>query len=1042
MGAAPSISVFGIDKEGDLPDKARRWIQSDLTSRLCVHTVSCMDERIETNCVPKLGVVVFMTGAAGLIYQVTWHRYLGRLLGSDSIATAVILASFLGGLSLGYILCGIWSARVKYALRAYAVLEGIIGMWCLLFPLLFALIESVTHTWRFQAPLLMILQGGICSGLLMGVPTVCMGGTLPLLTRGLSLNTTEATRIHARVYAVNTLGAFVGTLLGGFALIPLLGLKTTMRASAMINLGAFLYLYYTARTHVVPMDSQGDPQKGAKGSAPTATSPPCFPAPVLYGIALLSGCYVMMLENVFIRMINLTLGSSAYSFSMIVAVFILCIAVGSYIVSRLKSISNAALWVNQLVIVLLLLGVYLTLDTWPYWAHRVRILCPSPGMGICLYYTLMFCCLLGVLSIPLCAIGATVPLVFHELRRGLRTVGKTSGILLAWNTLGNLGGSLIGGILLYMVLDIPGIYLGAVGLAALSVCLAGRYLSRPKFVLSVSMPLAVGLVAFCPSLYQKSRFMTGTFRERVRLPYSHAGPRRFFREFNRGRELLFYEDGPTATVAVTEGIRMPTLNRRPRAIWINGKSDSSTLADISTLRLLTHLPALLAESRARVMVIGLGTGVTAGELTLYPDVQRIDIAEISPLVIKTLPYFQDFTHRLEQDPRVRIHRGDAFRIMVRSTQQWDIVISEPTNPWTSGVDQLFTREFYQRTKERLTPDGMLVQWAHRYAASTRTLGMILNTVQAEFSQVRVFMGSYSDVLIIASDTPITLEGLVRAEQTLQGNASVKASLQDINITCLDALLLRELWTPSAVKTLFAAFGRQTLDVPVLHYQAGLDFFRGQFVPDTTLLNSESAVYASEYLLRRKYPDWAEFPPSRTVYDALMTSTTDKGERVVLPMARPLRLKAYLKDPQLYPISGQEKETLNAPLFHLLSCPTPTAADWARAGLQDRAYRRRASVLIHQMSESMNWIACYPLDGLKRLLQEGMTRGADAFEKNWCALQYMLVLLLEQVDEAQINQVSNRLIRDQGQEILLAEEDHGLLLLVDQLMSSRRKASAQ
>ena len=160
-------------------------------------------------------IFIFLTGAAGLIYQVTWHKYLSVFLGSDSMATAIILAVFLGGLSLGYYLCGKWTTRVSNQFKAYAILEGVIGAWCVFFPGLMALVWDLTRNWAFAPLGVMIFQGVLCSVALMGVPTICMGGTLPFLTRGLSANVEDATRVHAKVYGVNTAGGLCRNPAGG-----------------------------------------------------------------------------------------------------------------------------------------------------------------------------------------------------------------------------------------------------------------------------------------------------------------------------------------------------------------------------------------------------------------------------------------------------------------------------------------------------------------------------------------------------------------------------------------------------------------------------------------------------------------------------------------------------------------------------------------------------------------------------------------------------------------------------------------------------------
>src|SRR5512139_767166 len=188
----------------------------------------------------------FVTGAAGLIYEVAWQKYLSRILGSDSVATAVILATFLGGLSAGYYLCGKLTTKVRNHFKAYAFLEGIIAVWGLFFPVIFGVLDSATRGWTFSPPILVVLQGLLCSGLLMGVPTICMGGTIPFLTRGISQSVEEATGVHAKIYGINTAGAFMGTLIAGFFLIPLLGLPLIVMDTAILNFSAAMFFFFAS----------------------------------------------------------------------------------------------------------------------------------------------------------------------------------------------------------------------------------------------------------------------------------------------------------------------------------------------------------------------------------------------------------------------------------------------------------------------------------------------------------------------------------------------------------------------------------------------------------------------------------------------------------------------------------------------------------------------------------------------------------------------------------------------------------------------------
>lgn len=974
-----------------------------------------------------LYIVIFATGLAGLIYQVTWQKYLSRLLGSDSIATAIILAAFLGGLSLGYYLCGKLTVRVKNHFKAYAILEGIIGVWCLNFPLIFNAVESFTRQWHFSPPFLIIAQGFFCSALLMGIPTVCMGGTVPFLTRGISRNIGEATHVHANVYAVNTAGAFIGTLLAGFYLIPEYGLPVTVMGTGFLNLSAFVFFYFFREQEASCREQVTESREQVEDPTATCNLQPAtsYPPVILYAIAFLSGFYVMTLENVLIRISNLSLGSSGYSFSLIVSVFIFSIAVGSYVVGRFRKIPARLLFANQLFITLLLLLVYLSLDTWPYWAHVIRIAFQFNIVSMIAYYLFVFFVLSCVLILPVGFMGATVPIAFHEIKRDLKNVGNHSGILFSVNTVGNLCGSLIGGIVFYYFFNHAGIFLSAVLFAAISTLLAAWRLPKSYKILSGILAVSLFLFSISAPYYHEKNFIIGTFRTTKKLLYSLKGPETFFKNFYSMLNLKFYKDGPAATVSVVEFPKDSVFGAKPMAVIVNGKSDSSTLGDIYTIKLLAHLPALFAEKRDNVMVIGLGTGVTAGELTLYPDAENIDIAEISPSIIEALPYFQKFNYNLHKNPKVRIHTGDAFRILGRSEKKWDIVISEPSNPWVSGVDLLFTQEFYNLVKNHLTESGILVQWAHIYSASPEMVGMIINTVHKTFKYTHVFVANPADILIMASNKNISKQDILNAEGLLQKNEAVKNSLEMINIKSVDGMLIRQIWSPSFVADKFGDFGLQTLDNPRLHYIAGRNFFMEKSMPPKYLLNASSAPYFQDFLLARKYENWSAFSLSQEKFDEMMLSVKDKSDGRYLPMAKSLRIKACLSNLHDDLISEKEKKSLDAIPF-IIELPK-NEEDWGKIELEGKSFREKAQKLLPYTEQIRDWIIPYPIEGLKNLLENGMEHGTDAYEKNWCALQLALLLSKEKnIQKDRITSVLNRTVKEKNGKIAIKDKDRKLL----------------
>ncbi|HAO20201.1 MAG TPA: hypothetical protein DCQ37_06765 [Desulfobacteraceae bacterium] len=959
--------------------------------------------------------IVFATGSAGLIYQVTWQRYLSRLFGSDSIATAIILATFLGGLSLGYYLCGRLTTKVKNHFKAYAILEGIIGGYGLLFPSIFKSINELSQPWSFSFPFLMIIQGFFCSAVLIGIPTICMGGTIPFLTRAISRNIGEATHVHANVYAINTAGAFIGTLIAGFYLIPAYGLPLTVMGTAFLNLAAFLFFYF-----VPNLESTEDISQIVEEDI----YEPKFNHIILYLVAFLSGFYVMTLENVFIRLINLSLGSSSYSFSMIVSVFILSIAVGSYIVGKFNILSKKILYINQLCITILLFLIYFSLDTWTYWAHLIRIGFQSNEAGFWYYYMFIFIVLTVLLILPVGFMGATVPIVFHELKRDLKNVGRHSGLLFSLNTVGSLTGSLIGGIVFFYFFNIPTVFMITIFLAAVSTCLSARskQYATAGFVIS---GIAI-LFAVITPYYEKERFSVGTFRTPYLSKISFYGPQNFFQHFFKAHNILFYEDGPTGTVAVGESEKKE-LTRKSRAIYVNGKSDSSTGGkDLYTLKLLAHIPALLAEKRKDALVIGLGTGVTAGELTLYPDVENIDVAEISPSVVKAFPLFGESTHQAHLNPKVKLHIADAFRVLGRSSKKWDIVISEPSNPWVMGVDMLFTQEFYALVKQHLHENGVFMQWVNGYSFNSELLGMVINTLRHEFTESRVFISNEGDLLILCTNKSIHAADIKKAAATLKGIEPVRESLKVIKMDEIENILLREVLTPSYIHDNFYNAGIQAMDNPRLHYLAGKAFFMGESVNNDVFFNYKTASYTDEYLFSKFYDNRKDCSFSEEKFQNMLTSLKYlDGD--YLPIALCLKIKAYLCNPDTYRLSQEDKKTVKVELLSSL------AGNSEASSLKDKSMRYKVGALTDYMRYSRSWLAPYPIDGLKNLLKQGISSNEKENDRNLYAIQLIQIFAEEKARQDTIENILAKLIRNKAGKIMLDENDEELLKQVGILL---------
>lgn len=773
---------------------------------------------------------LFATGAAGLIYQVAWQRYLGRIAGSDSLATAVTLAVFLSGLSLGYALCGAWAARVKRPVLVYAALEAGIGLWGLAFPWWFAQVDAFMLRWPMTPPWGLLAGGLVAAVLLILPPTLLMGATVPFVTQAAAGDGSRLTGIHARVYGVNTAGAVAGALGAGFWLLPTLGLPGAVRAAALLNFGgAAVFALFAWRSREGTLDLAEDHAVKDDGDF--------RPAPGrLYALAFITGAAGILLENTLIRFLALSAGGTAFVFAMIVAVFVAAIAAGSLAVARARRIPAGAIAAVLLAAAVLLLLLFTFLDDAPYAVHLLRISFAATPPAFWLYHGVLLAALLLVVGLPAALIGAVLPLLFHALHPKAGDAGRTSGRLLAWNALGCLAGSLGGGFLLFHWLDLGRIFLLAPGLLC-----AGAWLALPPVPLRRRLSLAFAglaalvLFAFRPE-FQPARFAWGSFRTREPLPFSYDGPAAYDRERMAYSTVLAQHDGPLASVAVIES-RVPDAmshaagvpNGAGRALFVNGKSESNTLYDRETVSLSAHLAALLSGHRRQGLVVGLGTGVTTGELTLYPELERIDVAEISPEVIAALRWFKAANRDVTTDPRVHLLPSDALVVLRRAGEKWDFISSEPSNPWVPGVDQLFTRDFYALVKNRLADDGVFLQWFHLYESSPEMTAMIAATLRSEFPSLRAFRGNRNDVLVVASAYPIPDARWREAETLVADNPHLREALAPYGANTAAALQAREIPGYAEYAARSSGTALNTLDHPRLHALAGRAFFAGRQV---------------------------------------------------------------------------------------------------------------------------------------------------------------------------------------------------------------------
>jgi hypothetical protein len=287
------------------------------------------------------------------------------------------------------------------------------------------------------------------------------------------------------------------------------------------------------------------------------------------------------------------------------------------------------------------------------------------------------------------------------------------------------------------------------------------------------------------------------------------------------------------------------------------------------------------------------------------------------------------------------------------------------------------------------------------------------------------MANSGDLLIVATDKELTRDDLERADHSLRTNEPVRTSLDLIHLSSVDALLLRELWSPSYVKYFFSDFGIQTMDHPRLHYMAGKMFFMGATMPQGAILGPNPVPYLPDYLMTKRHSEWTNFRLELETFKSLLESTKQVPTGFDLPQAPAIKLKAYLYDPKKFSLTAPEKQRFMVDLIPLITGESKGEEAWTSVGFKGASYRTKAGALLSHIQQHRNWIVPYPIDGVKAHLAEGIRNEVDISEKNWCALNLVLLLTHERADQSQIKTVLARLERDPYGRVILKKEDEGL-----------------
>jgi spermidine synthase len=713
-----------------------------------------------------------LSGLAGLIYQVCWTRLLTLYVGHTTAAVSGVVGAFLGGLAAGAALGAVLGARLtpRQAVLGYAVLELTVAGLALLMPFELAAVLPVL-SWAYNdgsAPIWFPATRVLVCLFTVFVPATALGATFPLAVRYFAAQTSDRARLGGALYALNTVGAAGGALLAGFVLVPRLGVSGTTWVAVGASVAAATCAAAILARSRRPESAPRAPERHERSSRPGR--PARVPESVwLAGLALgLSGFAALLQEITWTRVLTMVFGPTTYAFAATLAAVVLGIASGSAVSTALVSRTRQpALWLAVVLAAAAATGVYTSsLAGGPI----PRIVAEQIARAPNLFDELVWRggALSALLIVPTAALlGAAFPLALAMADDPARPAARQFGSIYAINTIGSVAGALAAGFLfvplfgLEVTVRIAALCLGIGALLVLTFAALRR---RARIAGAIASAFAIAMM-FTTAPWDRELLASGVYLYAPFVP-----PGLPLEPLLKAGTLLYYREGAAATVSVK---RLTGTN----TLAVDGKTDASNRGDMLTQKLVAHLPLLLHERPREVAIIGLGSGVTVGAALTHP-IDRVEVIELSPEVVEASDLFAEENRRALADPRTRLLVADGRSHLLLSSRKYDVIVSEPSNPWIAGVAALFTREFFETARDRLAPGGLICQWANAYNISDRDLRAIVATFRSVFPHGTAWLVGGDDVVLVASDRPLDdrLHGLARHWRR---NADVEADLRRV-----------------------------------------------------------------------------------------------------------------------------------------------------------------------------------------------------------------------------------------------------------------------
>jgi spermidine synthase len=744
--------------------------------------------------VVSVALLLFGSGLCALVYQVAWLRELRLVFGASTAASAAVLAVFMGGLGLGGALLGKRAGTRARPLAFYAQLEYGVALAAAVSPLVIGVARAGYAA--LGGTLGLGLAGGtvvrlVFSALILGVPTFLMGGTLPAAAQAVETDRDVGRRNLALLYGANTLGAVLGTVVSTFALLEILGTRRMLWGACLVN--ALVATFARALSRRL---GESEPAAPATPAAPSDGDGGADR--LLLWAAALVGFAFLLMELVWYRMLGPLLGGSSFTFGLILAVALAGIGAGGVAYAWFGGRARPSLGGFALTCGLEALGIAVPFALGDRLAVLTAILQPLGSIG---FFGLVmgWTVVTSMVVLPAAFVaGVQFPLLIALVGEGRRDVGRQVGQIYASNTLGAIVGSLAGGFGLLPLVGAPNAWrVVFLLLAAFGAVLALRASPSPSSArrsARAALAVALGTIALTAT-----RGPTAAWRHSSigvgRAPTS--GTPNSWIDWAHGvrRSIVWDRDGRESSVALESG--------QGYAFVVNGKVDGHVRSDGPTQVMGGLLGAILHGDVKRAMVVGLGTGSTAGWLGALPAVETVDVAELEPAIVDVARAAAPVNRDVLDNPKVHLFLGDAREMMLTSRARYDLVFSEPSNPYRAGIASLFTQEFYRAVEARLADGGMLVQWVQTYNVDAQTIRTIYATLASVFPAVETWLTEESDLMLVATRRPMVHDvPSLRARVAQEPYAS---ALQHVFLADdLEGLLAHFVARPS----LAAAIGKQ------------------------------------------------------------------------------------------------------------------------------------------------------------------------------------------------------------------------------------------